>query len=90
MNRVHIAGKDACLKLNAKKTQVMDVNNVNTAEDIEVGNTSLWRVLSILAQLKKSMDHVPKISEPESVWQSRCYYIWITFGKILGFRQCWK
>ena len=42
LNRVDIAGKNASLKLNAKKTKVMHVNNSNTAEDITVDNSSQY------------------------------------------------
>ena len=42
LNRVDIAGRNASLKLNAKKTKVMHVNDTNdTADDIKVNNSNL-------------------------------------------------
>ena len=42
LNRVDIAGRNASLKLNAKKTNVMHVNGTNnTAKDIKVYNSNL-------------------------------------------------
>ena len=47
LNRLDIAGRNASLKLNAKKTKVMHVNDTNnTAKDIKVDNSNLEYVQS--------------------------------------------